>query len=355
MHPCVGALDVAPVVHLDDDDRGAACAEALVAADLLARELELPVFLYGALAGGRTRAELRRGGLTELARRMRGRASCAPTSARLRRTAARASRWSPRGRRWSRSTSSWRRPATLEDARAIAARRSARAAPRACRACGRSGCELASARGVAQVSTNVEDHRAVPLADLVAAVRRHAPVAAAELVGLAPRAAFDGFPGRRPDPGLRPGAPPDRERAGPRWRPRLGFSAMAQTKRKRRSKHRGTAAGTIESRGRTGRKPRTARSAASGTGAATASARREARLDRRRPGAAPSTARVDRRRDLRSSCCCSSFKKPVAAGRSLSAFMVLIYIPMGYYTDLFLYRRRRQREGGKRPATRKDA
>src|ERR671917_1359621 len=30
---------------------------------------------------------------------------------------------------------------------------------------------------------------------------------------------------------------------------------MAQTKRKRRSKHRGTAAGTIESRGRTGRKP----------------------------------------------------------------------------------------------------
>jgi hypothetical protein len=30
---------------------------------------------------------------------------------------------------------------------------------------------------------------------------------------------------------------------------------MAQTKRKRRSKHRGTAAGSIEARGRTGRKP----------------------------------------------------------------------------------------------------
>ena len=30
---------------------------------------------------------------------------------------------------------------------------------------------------------------------------------------------------------------------------------MAQTKRKRRSKHRGNAAGTIEARGRTGRKP----------------------------------------------------------------------------------------------------
>jgi hypothetical protein len=31
---------------------------------------------------------------------------------------------------------------------------------------------------------------------------------------------------------------------------------MAQTKRKRRSKHRGTAAGSIEARGRTGRKPK---------------------------------------------------------------------------------------------------
>ena len=48
--------------------------------------------------------------------------------------------------------------------------------------------------GLAQVSTNVEDHRATPLASVVAAVARHAPVARAELVGLAPEAAFDGFP-----------------------------------------------------------------------------------------------------------------------------------------------------------------
>src|SRR3954471_19981517 len=71
MHPHVGAIDVAPVVHLDLTTRGAACAEALVAADLIATELAVPVFLYGALAGGRTRAELRRGGPTQLARRMR--------------------------------------------------------------------------------------------------------------------------------------------------------------------------------------------------------------------------------------------------------------------------------------------
>ena len=49
--------------------------------------------------------------------------------------------------------------------------------------------------GRQQVSTNVEDHRGVPLARLLDAVRRHAAVEEAELVGLAPRAAFDGWPG----------------------------------------------------------------------------------------------------------------------------------------------------------------
>jgi glutamate formiminotransferase len=58
------------------------------------------------------------------------------------------------------------------------------------------GLTLPARDGVAQVSCNVEDHLAVPLAAVVAAVERHAPVAEAELVGLAPRAAFDGFPER---------------------------------------------------------------------------------------------------------------------------------------------------------------
>ncbi|MDQ3675610.1 MAG: hypothetical protein M3401_02220, partial [Actinomycetota bacterium] len=56
------------------------------------------------------------------------------------------------------------------------------------------GLELPARDGIAQVSTNVEDHLAVSLAQLVAAVARHAAVAECELVGLAPAAAFDGFP-----------------------------------------------------------------------------------------------------------------------------------------------------------------
>jgi glutamate formiminotransferase len=44
------------------------------------------------------------------------------------------------------------------------------------------------------VSTNVEDHRRTKLSDVVEAVRRHASVTRAELVGLAPTSAFDQFP-----------------------------------------------------------------------------------------------------------------------------------------------------------------
>jgi glutamate formiminotransferase len=56
------------------------------------------------------------------------------------------------------------------------------------------GLELAARGGTAQVSFNVEDPLTVPLVRVVEAVRRHAPVAEAELVGLAPAAAFAGFP-----------------------------------------------------------------------------------------------------------------------------------------------------------------
>ncbi len=53
---------------------------------------------------------------------------------------------------------------------------------------------------VVQVSTNVEDHRAVTLADVLAAVRSEHEVRAAELVAPAPEAALAGWP---PDVELR--------------------------------------------------------------------------------------------------------------------------------------------------------
>ena len=56
------------------------------------------------------------------------------------------------------------------------------------------GIELETRERTAQVSMNVEDPYALPLAAIVEAVSRHADVAAAEIVGLAPRAALEGFP-----------------------------------------------------------------------------------------------------------------------------------------------------------------
>jgi len=83
-------------------------------------------------------------------------------------------------------------PATQEDARSIAAR-IREGGPEGLESVRAIGLWL-DAREVAQVSTNVEDHRATPLAKVVEAVARHAAPSRAELVGLAPRAAFEGFP-----------------------------------------------------------------------------------------------------------------------------------------------------------------
>lgn len=199
VHPRVGAIDVAPIVYLDPADRGAACAEALVLADLLGEDLQLPVFLYGLLAGGRTRAQLRRGGPAELARRISageltpdfGPVGLHPNAGAVL-VAARPPlvafnvELAP--------------PASLEDAKRIAAR-IREGGDEGLPGLRAIGLWLAES-GLAQVSTNVEDHRATPLARVVAAVARHAPVAGAELVGLAPRAAFDGFPADVPLRGL---------------------------------------------------------------------------------------------------------------------------------------------------------
>jgi glutamate formiminotransferase len=199
IHPRVGALDVAPIIYLNDADRGAACAEALLLADLLGNELELPVFLYGALANGRTRAELRRGGPAGLAERLAAgelRPDFGPPELHPSAGAVLVAARPPLVA----FNVELAPGATLEDARKIAA---------AIRDGGAEGLPSVRAiglwldrRGVAQVSTNVEDHRATSLATIVAAIRRHAQAGEAELVGLAPRAAFDGFPDDLPVRGL---------------------------------------------------------------------------------------------------------------------------------------------------------
>jgi len=191
IHPHVGALDVCPVVHVTPDQRGAAAAEALVAADGIGR-LGVPVFLYGELGGGRTRAEIRRGGPRELARRMAAgelRPDFGPPAPHPTAGATLVACRPP----LIAFNLELAPPATVEDAKAIAAdiREGGAHGLPGLRAI---GLELAARGGVAQVSMNVEDHLALPLARVVEAVRAHAPVAEAEVIGLPPEAAFAGFP-----------------------------------------------------------------------------------------------------------------------------------------------------------------
>lgn len=217
IHPHVGALDVCPVVYLDRAREGAAVLEALVAAEEIGR-LGVPVLLYGALGDGRTRAELRRGGPTALAQRLMSgeiRADFGPSRIH---DAAGAVLVGVRPPLLAFNLE-LAAPATLDDARRIAAR---------IREGGDDGLPgvraiglrldhaegLAAATGVGgtrgggahiiQVSCNVEDHRAVPLARLVAAVARHADVSTCEVIGLPPAAAFAGFPADMPVRGRRP-------------------------------------------------------------------------------------------------------------------------------------------------------
>ena len=70
VHPRIGAADVVPLVAVRPEDMPRARMAALTLAERIGGELELPVFLYGELGGGRRPAFFRHGGPAELQRRI---------------------------------------------------------------------------------------------------------------------------------------------------------------------------------------------------------------------------------------------------------------------------------------------
>ena len=113
---------------------------------------------------------------------------------------------------------------------------------------------------------------------------------------------------------------------------------MAQTKRKRRTKHRGNAAGMVEQRGRTGRKlEESERKPAGGA------KRRPSPLDRE-PSWRSSANRAVIAAAVFIAAVIVIFHQAPAQAFSLGAFMFLLYIPMGYYTDSFMYKRRQAKK-----------
>ena len=198
-HPHIGALDVCPAVWVGEGDRDRAVAVAEQAADGIAG-LGIPVFLYGELASSperRERAFFRRGGPAELARRMES-GELAPDLG------------PPAPHPSAGATLVTARPPLVafnveldtpnpEVAREIAAeiREDGGGLP-GVRALG-----MPREGERTQVSVNVHDPRAVPLAKLVEEIGRRAaehgarPIEA-ELVGLAPEAALEGYPEEPP-------------------------------------------------------------------------------------------------------------------------------------------------------------
>ena len=116
---------------------------------------------------------------------------------------------------------------------------------------------------------------------------------------------------------------------------------MAQTKRKRRTKHRGNAAGSIEARGRTGRKPNETERKKGG-----ASARGDRRLNE------PTWSGAATRAGMAAVLLFVLFQLGVAgAKQSIATSLVLalaafvIYVPLGYKVDHLFWRRRMAKAG----------
>jgi Flp pilus assembly protein TadB len=113
---------------------------------------------------------------------------------------------------------------------------------------------------------------------------------------------------------------------------------MAQTKRKRRTKHRGTPAGTIEARGRTGR-PLSADER-----------KKQARVDSREKRLnTPPTWKSSAIRAVVAGVLVFVFilftskKHAVVSALGFTAIAIVFYIPAGYYLEMTLYRRRQRK------------
>ena len=119
---------------------------------------------------------------------------------------------------------------------------------------------------------------------------------------------------------------------------------MAQTKRKRRTKHRGTAAGTVEARGRTGRKPTPQERGGKTTGAQPRQVK-------------PPTWRTALTKAAMMAALLflltrlGLFGRHVPIGQSavLACFAVIMYTPLAYMTDKWVYSRQQRRQAAAPP------
>jgi hypothetical protein len=113
------------------------------------------------------------------------------------------------------------------------------------------------------------------------------------------------------------------------------------TKRKRRSKHRGTAAGTIEARGRTGRRP-----TAEEQKKLTRDEARQRRLDKPPSwnGAAVKAAVMAALLFVFTQIGLFGDETPIEQSLLLAAFAMVLYTPLAYATDKWVYTRAQRKK-----------
>jgi hypothetical protein len=127
---------------------------------------------------------------------------------------------------------------------------------------------------------------------------------------------------------------------------------MAQTRRRRQTKHRGNAAGVVESRGRTGRKPTAAEKSLAAKDRVQKREQRSERRDR------PPTWRGAFYRALLAAVVVVAamlLLLPHNKGQAFLyfPFVLVLYVPISFYTDQWLYRRRmrdKEKRGGSKAA-----
>jgi len=123
------------------------------------------------------------------------------------------------------------------------------------------------------------------------------------------------------------------------------------SKRRRPTKHRGNAAGAIEARGRTGRKPTAAEKSGSG-GRSGAGRPRSTSTPRPKRYERPPTWKAAGLKAAAAAIVVYAIsalllKRPVSSNLLLLPVVLGIYAPLIYYTDMFMYRRYQRKQAAR--------
>ncbi len=115
---------------------------------------------------------------------------------------------------------------------------------------------------------------------------------------------------------------------------------MAQTKKRRTTKHRGNAAGMVETRGRTGRKPRPDERKAAPQSA------KDRRLERmaRPPSWRSAFIKAAIAALVLLVLSVTVLGQTLAQAATLVPFLFAVYVPLGYYTDRWIHQRHLRRQ-----------